>query len=449
MAVLTILGGGPAGLATAFYASRAGLPFVLFEKSAEVGGLCRTLRLGEHSYDCGAHRFHDRDPEITRDIRELLGDDLIGVDAPSQIYDRGRFVDFPPTPLSMMFSSFNPRESGRIALELFRSRRRHAPIVSFADFAVSQFGETLARRLLLNYSEKVWGLPADKLSPDIATRRLQGMTLVSLFFEVLRPGKKTAHIDGKFLYPRRGYGQIADALRSRLPDCAVRTGTEIVRLECDRDRIRRIHLAGNRYVDPDSRVVSTLALPLLVSLLDSRLSAEVREAAASLRFRHIRLLFIRLAQPEVSPNASIYIPDPQFCMTRIYEPKNRSLHMSPRGETSLVVEVPCFTGDPISLMDNEALASRVVRELGELRIIDRANVIEWKHHFLPNAYPVYSLNYSSAVEVINDAMQSISNLDTAGRGGRFFYSHLHDQLRFARDYVERMPRGENAPARPD
>jgi protoporphyrinogen oxidase len=435
MHALTILGGGPAGLATAFYAHRAGLPFRLFEKSPRLGGLCRTLTLGKHSYDCGAHRFHDRDTGITSDIRAMLGDDLVAVDAPSKIYDRGRFIDFPPTPLNVLFSGFNLRESGRIGLELIRSRRRAVPAVSFADFAVSQFGETLARRLLLNYSEKLWGLPADQLSPDVATRRLQGMTLTSLFFEVLFPKKKTTHIDGSFLYPRDGYGQIVETLEASIPRASVRTGHDIVRLECDRNRIRRIHFAEQHHVDPDSRVVSTLPLTLTVKFLGDDAADEVREAAAGLRFRHVRLLFLRLAQPRVSPNASIYIPDPRMCVTRMYEPKNRSPKMAPPDETSLVVEVPCFTDDPIYATTTEDLATRVVAELDSIGIITAAKVLEWRHHFLPNAYPVYSLNYASRVAQITDALGAISNLDLIGRGGQFFYSHLHDQLRFGKDYV--------------
>jgi protoporphyrinogen oxidase len=432
---VTILGGGPAGLATAFYAHRAGVPFQLFEKSSRLGGLCRTLRLGEHSYDCGAHRFHDRDADITADIRAMMGDEMVSVAAPSKIYDRGRFIDFPPTPLNVLFSSFNLWETGRIGVELIRSRRRSTPAVSFADFAVSQFGETLARRLLLNYSEKLWGLPADQLSPDVATRRLQGMTLTSLFFEVLFPKKKTTHIDGSFLYPRDGYGQIVETLEAAIPSESVRTGHDIVRLECDRNRIRRIHFAEQHHVDVDSRIVSTLPLTLTVKFLGDDVADRVREAAAGLRFRHIRLFFLRLAQPRVSPNASIYIPDPRMCVTRMYEPKNRSPKMAPSDETSLVVEVPCFTDDPIYATSTDDLAARVIAELDSIGIISASKVLEWRHHFLPNAYPVYSLNYQARVSQIIDALGTISNLDLIGRGGQFFYSHLHDQLRFGKDYV--------------
>jgi protoporphyrinogen oxidase len=435
---LTILGGGPAGLGTAFYADRAGIPFLLYEKSADLGGLCRTLRFGQHSYDCGAHRFHDRDPGITTDIRAMLGDELVSVNAPSKIYDRGRFIDFPPTPLNVLFSGFNLWETGRIGIELIRSRRRTTPAVSFADFAVSQFGETLARRLLLNYSEKLWGLPAEQLSPDVATRRLQGMTLTSLFFEVIFPKKKTTHIDGSFLYPRDGYGRIVAALEEAIPRASIRSGHDIVRLECDRKRIRRIHFAQHHHVDPGAQVVSTLPLTLTVKFLGDDVTSEVREAAAGLRFRHIRLFFLRLAQPHVSPNASIYIPDPSMCVTRMYEPKNRSSSIAPPNETSLVVEVPCFTGDAIATATTEDLATRVVAELSSIGIIAASKVIEWRHHFLPNAYPVYSLDYVARRSLIIEELGKITNLDLVGRGGQFFYSHLHDQLRFGKDYVANL-----------
>jgi protoporphyrinogen oxidase len=436
---LTILGGGPAGLGTAFYAHRAGIPFAIYERSAELGGLCRTLRVGEHRYDCGAHRFHDRDADITNDVRSLLRNDLIPVHSPSKIYDRGRFIDFPPTPLNLLCSSSSPRELLQVGIEIVRSRRRQMPIVTFEDFAVGQFGKTLARRLLLNYSEKLWGLPSAQLSPDIATRRLQGMRLTSLFFEVLFPKKKTSHIDGNFLYPRNGYGQIVDSLAAELPAASVKTDHEIVRLEVERGRIRRIHFAARPPIDAGSHsVVSTLPLSLLVKLMGNRVAPAVREDAAALQFRHIRLFFLRLAQPNVSTAASIYIPDPKLCIARLCEPKNRSPEMAPPHETSLVVEVPCFTGDPISVQRTEDLAARVLRELDAIRLIDSRNAIEWRHHFLANAYPVYSLNYAERVKRILAAMSEITNLELLGRGGHFLYSHLHDQLRFGKDCAARF-----------
>jgi protoporphyrinogen oxidase len=435
MVGFTILGGGPAGLAVGYYAHRAGLPFVLFEGADAPGGMCRTLTHGDHLYDLGAHRFHDRDPEITRDIVELMGPDLLRVNAPSAIWDRGRFIDFPPTPLNAMFA-YGPREAARIGLDILRSgARRRRPATSFEDFAVRRFGKTLARRILLNYSAKLWGVPTGELSPDVATRRLQGMTLRSLLYELLFPGGKTTHIDGKFLYPRRGYGQIVETLVRTLPPDSIQTGHRVERLECTGGALTRIHFAGRSSREVEGRVINTLPLSRLVTMLGEAVDESARAAASRLRFRHVRLLFLRLARPRLSDKASIYIPDPELCVSRISEPKNRSAAMAPEGETAVVVEAPFFSGDAIERLTAAEFADRVVGELSALHLIEPREVIESREHLLFNAYPVYTSGYGRDVAIVLESLGRIQNLETLGRAGRFVYSHLHDQMRFGRDYI--------------
>ena len=438
---LTILGGGPAGLGVAYYARRSGVPFALYEGSLELGGMCRTLSCGEHLYDRGAHRFHDRDPEITLDLLDLMGDELVRVNAPSAIRDDGRFVDFPPTPLNVMFA-YGVREAGRICLDLVRSGlQRGRPLVTFEDFAVRRFGRTLARRILLNYSAKLWGLPTDQLSPDVATRRLQGMTLRSLLYEILFPGAKTEHVDGSFLYPRGGYGRIVEALAASLPPESLRVGCEVAALDLEGSRIARIRFRDGRIGAVRGRVVSTLPLSLLARMLGDALPAPAREAASRLRFRHVRLLFLRLGVPRLSRYASIYVPDPAFCVSRMYEPRNRSAAMAPAGETSLVVEAPCFEDDAVARLGPEQFRDRVVAELAALGLLEPGTVLDWRHHFVPNAYPVYAHGYEREVATVREALESVKNLDTLGRAGRFVYSHLHDQLRYGRDYVDALVSG--------
>lgn len=452
-APLVVLGGGPAGLALAYYATQSGLPVALFERAAELGGLCRTFRCGAHRYDAGAHRFHDQDPEVTADVQALLGDRLAVVDAPSRIHDGRRFVAFPPTPLGMVFSA-GIRDAPRIGIELLQSRRARRACVSFADFAIAQFGETLARRYLLNYSEKLWGLPADQLAPEIATRRLRGMTLRSLLRELVLPGRKSTHIDGRFLYPREGYGEIPAALAAHVPRGALCTGYDVVGVDCRDGRVERVRFAAHPPLEVAGRVISTLPLTVLVRLLGEVVPESARVAAAALRFRSVRLVFLRLARARVSTSASVYLPDPALCVARVSEPKNRSPAMAPAGETSLVAEVPCFPGDAVSRLPDATLVERVVGELAHVGLISPGEVVEWRHHLLPSAYPVYALGWQRSVAVVVDALAAIRNLDLLGRGGLFFYSHLHDQLRLARDHVrallgstpEGRPRALTAPA---
>jgi protoporphyrinogen oxidase len=206
------------------------------------------------------------------------------------------------------------------------------------------------------------------------------------------------------------------------------------------DRIVRVHFADRPAVDVADRVVSTLPLTLLVRLLGDTVSPATHQAAGTLRFRSVRLVFLRLARPRVSPSASLYLPDPALCVARASEPKNRSPHMAPSHETSLVAEVPCFPGDSVSALPDAALVARVVDELTQVRLVMPADVIEWRHHRLANAYPVYALDWSRTVAEVVAGVQRIGNLDLLGRSGLFFYSHLHDQLRLGKDYVREHDR---------
>ena len=79
--------------------------------------------------------------------------------------------------------------------------------------------------------------------------------------------------------------------------------------------------------------------------------------------------------------------------------------------------------------------------LAQVGLVEPSQVVEWRHHFLANAYPVYALDYVPLVRTTLEALSAIENLDTIGRGGRFFYTHLHDQMRFGKDYVASLANG--------
>lgn len=436
-APITILGGGPAGLAVAFYAHRAGVPFRLYEAAPEVGGLCRTFAFEGHRYDAGAHRFHDRDPEVTADVRALLGDELLRVEAPSQILHRGRFVDFPPRPLGWLLHQ-GVREGLAAAADLVASRLRPRPERTFEDHALNRYGRRLAAPLLLDYSQKLWGLPPSELATDVATRRLSGLSLGALVAELLGGRSAQRHLDGDFLYPRSGYGAITASLVRTLPPAALATEHAVSALHVERGRVRAMAFTNRPSVDVPGRLVSTLPLPTLVRLLGDALPESVHALAATLRFRHLRIVFLRLGVPHCSANATIYLPDPRLCVSRVSEPKNRSAAMAPPHETGLVCEMPCFAGDAIHGMDDADLAARIVRELDGAGVIDAGRVLGWRHHLLPNAYPVYALGYADVVRRVRAALGGVSDLDLLGRNGTFWYSHLHDQLRSARDYARSL-----------
>ncbi len=422
---LTILGGGPAGLAMGLYGRRAGLDVQLFEANDTVGGNARTLQLGPFRYDTGAHRFHDKNPEITADVKALLGDDLRRVDAPSQICWRGRRIDFPLAPYDLC-RKLPLSLLAQISREQLTIPRYSDDAQHFEEMALDSYGETLAHLFLLNYTEKLWGTDADQLSPRVAGDRLEGLDLKTFLLEAFGgTTEKTRHLDGSFYYPRRGYGQIAKATADALGRENIRTGAQITAIEHEADRITRIVVNDEDAVDVD-RIVSTLPLTLVHRLLDPPPPDEIQSLVDSIRFRHLRLAVLGLDRSRLTPNASLYFPARSIPFTRLYEPKNRSPDLAPDDQTVVVLEWPCHPGDEGWTQSADTLRTAAVDLLQSQGLIDDDEVVAFDDHEVPFAYPILEVGSEQIAERLQSHLDRFENLHLLGRSAQFHYTHVHN-----------------------
>jgi protoporphyrinogen oxidase len=435
--MLNILGGGPAGLAAGYYAHRSGLPFRIYEAGAELGGNCRTLRWGDFLFDTGAHRLHDRDPEVTAEIRALLGEELLQVHAPSQIHWNGRFVDFPLSPYDLL-RKLDGRTLARIGAEVLRlGLGQQSTPSSFRELAVGTYGKTLAEMFLLNYSRKLWGEEADRLSPGVAGQRLRGLDLKTFLMEAIGgKRRKNSHLDGSFFYPKYGIGTIFDKVAEAIGPENVSFHSRITGLVHERGRLRRIVLGGETEIDAGT-VVSTLPLPLALGMLRPRPPAELLELALSMRFRHLVLGVFLLDRPRLTGNASLYFPGDQP-YTRLYECKNRSPHMAPAGQTAIVLEIPCQPGDEHWGMSDARLDRELRDSLGAAGLLREEEVLAFRSYRVPFAYPILEAGFEKKVRRIAEYLASFENLHLLGRSAQFEYSHIHDMFRLARSTVREI-----------
>jgi len=435
---LCIIGGGPAGLAVGFYARRKAIPFVLLEAEDSVGGNARTLRHGEFLFDTGAHRFHDKDEQVTRDVQALLGDDLLLTEKPSQIIVGGQRIDFPLSPLNLM-KKLGTAMTLRAGRDFLRERLRTRPLdPTFADLTIHRYGRTLAQTFLLDYSAKLWGAPSDRLSPAVSGQRLKGLDLRTFFVEAVRGSRaKTRHLDGRFYYPRRGIGTLMESLADACGPAAVRTRSRVTHLIRDGKRIRSVEVNGRERISAE-QVVSTLPLSVLTSVMSPPPPEAVLSEARRLRFRHLMLVVLFLNRTRVSDHASLYFPEPHVPFTRAYEPKNRSEAMAPANKTSLAVEIPCSPGDSAWQSKSEPLARMVISILEEKRLIRAGDVFDASAYCIPYAYPILEIGYAAAVRNLMDYFAQFENLRITGRSASFAYVHIHDLLREGRNIVAEL-----------
>jgi len=430
---IQILGGGPAGLAAGYWAQKLGLDFAIFEASDEVGGNCRTMRQGDFLFDTGAHRVHDKDPDITREIKGLLGDDLHEVSAPSEIYSGRDFFRF-PLQLSNLVSRLQCKTLLRIAVENLGWRRPGAAN-NFAAMAMERYGPTLANLFLLNYSRKLWGVDPRTLSTDVSGGRLKGLDMKNFLRElVLGQQKHPDHLDGSFLYPKYGIGMVADRLCATIGPERIRTNYRVSRLVHGAGRIERVVINDDMEMGV-SNVVNTLPLTLSAKILDPPPPPEVLAAVDAVKYRHMVLCVFGLDRASFTPNASLYFPEAEFPFTRIYEPKNRSVDMAPVDQTAIVVEWPCFDDDPVWSMPAAEVRGAVWKALQKFQAIDDGEVVSFGAYKLPFAYPVLEVGFADRIEGLVRYFRTFDNLHLTGRSSLFRYVHMHDLLRAGRDLV--------------
>jgi protoporphyrinogen oxidase len=171
---LTILGGGIAGLSTGYFARKKGLPVTIYEARDKWGGNCITLAHNRFRFDSGAHRFHDKEPAVTEELKRLPGTSLRQLVRPSKIFSQGDFVAYPVSPISLLDDLGTPYMM-KAAADFAASRFRFAaPETSFEDGVINLYGKAIAERFFLGYTEKLWGVLCHRLQPGVAAKRFRG-----------------------------------------------------------------------------------------------------------------------------------------------------------------------------------------------------------------------------------------------------------------------------------
>tara|TARA_Y100000588_G_C14243046_1_gene920245 strand:+ start:616 stop:1932 length:1317 start_codon:yes stop_codon:yes gene_type:complete len=429
-----ILGGGPAGMALAYYANKNNIPFNLFEKNDTIGGNCRTIQYNDFRFDTGAHRFHDKNLEVTNDIKCLMGDELLKVASPSKIYYNGKMINFPLSILDVI-KKINLKTNLKIIKENIMLQFKKDYIVdNFQEFAYSTYGNTLSNLFLTNYSEKLWGERAENLSIHISGGRLKNLDLASLIKNlVLQKNQKIKNLDGDFLYPKYGFGTIFTSIYNQLNQKDIFLQSNITELVVKGKRVNSI-IINNKEEIIVNKVISTLPLPILIKKITTTIPKEINQIINSFKYRAVKLNILFLNKNKFTNNASIYFPQKSIPFTRIYEPKNRSIYMAPKNKTCIVIESPYNQGEKLDKNNLETIKSILINN----NLIKELDILDHKVIDMPYAYPILDINTKNKIQILYDYLRRVENLYLIGRNAEFKYLHTHDLFKKAKNVISKI-----------
>ena len=443
---IVILGAGPAGLGAAFQLTRRDQARVtVLERNKVVGGNAGSFKLAGLSVDYGSHRLHPAcDPIVLRDIREMLGGDLLDRPRHGRIRLRGHWIHFPLKPLDLAFK-LPPSFTCGVAVDLIGKvglhRANGAVAETFSSILERGLGQTICRDFYFPYARKLWGLDPEELSATQARRRVSASSLAKMARKVLAavPGLKPPG-SGRFYYPRYGYGQISEAYYQAAQKAGAKfhlnASVRSVEITQDNPPTVCFELNGERHSLSATCVWSTIPITVLARCVKPSPPSEYLEAVEGIDYRAMILIYLVLEQDQFSEYDAHYFPEAHIPISRLSEPRNYSASPEPRNRTVLCAELPCSPDDLVWKMSDEQLGNLLCDALASAGIPVQAPVLEVATRRLRQAYPIYRRGYESCFNLLDQWLSQVDGLLTFGRQGLFAHDNTHHALYMAYSAVD-------------
>jgi protoporphyrinogen oxidase len=447
---VVVLGAGPAGMAAGWRLAELGAPATVLERDTAVGGMGKTLQLGDYGADFGPHTFHIRETDESRaviqSIRPFFGKDPLILTRGTRVFLQGKYYIYPLELLQVLFG-VKPSLSARILFDYIAATAKtmfSPPRTedSFEAWGVRNLGRTLYDLCFGIYSERVWGLPTSQISSKQA-QRVAKLNLKNIILRTLGIRADPAAHFTEYMYPRAGISELYENMAARFRACGGQLLLEspVVRLERDGNRVCAVTYQrnGREATIPCRGIVSTLPLPALVRMMSPALPDGVLDHAARLRYRSLKLVYVVINREQLTDFHWVYLLDKDFRINRVSEQKNVSPYMVPKGRTVLCIEVSCWKDEPIWSAPDAELFELALRDLQKTGFgVDRSEVVEYHVFGIETAYPVYELNFEEHLVAVLQGVHSLENVLTIGRHGLFLNNSMDDNVLLGTKVADRI-----------
>jgi protoporphyrinogen oxidase len=480
-----IIGAGPGGLTAAYeLLTRAGITPIILEKSDCVGGICRTVSYKGNRMDIGGHRFFSKSDRVMewwlrmlplersaggpaairyhgleRDVSlSASGPDPAAADRvmllrprKSRIYYLRRFFEYPISLTRDTLLKLGLFRTFRIAASYFRSAL--FPLKqedTLEQFLINRFGRELYRRFFQSYTEKVWGVPCDRISAQWGAQRIKGLSVWSVLTHALRQafrsgshdigqkGTETSLIE-QFLYPKFGPGQMWEEAARRVREMGgeIHIGWRVNRILTEGWRVKAVQAiefaTGRERAFEGDYFFSTAPVQEIMRAFDVAPPGNVLEVSDGLVYRDfitVGLLVRSLRISDDTPQGKrlirdnwIYIhePDVQVGRLQIFNNWSPFLVADP-ANVWLGLEYFCNQSDEIWKFSDTRMAAFAVEELSKIGIIDAAEVLDSTVLRMEKTYPAYFGTYDRFGE-IREYVDRYANLFLVGRNGMHRYNN--------------------------
>lgn len=417
---LVIVGGGLAGLSAAYEAKKRGLPHLLFEREARVGGLVRSERQQGFVFDYTGHLLHLKEERTKALVLKELGlqDDFVVVKRNAWVYSHGVYTRYPfqanlyglPAPVI--------HECLEGLLHAKAPKPKFKGVESFEDWNLRTLGRGIYKHFMEPYNTKLWGVHPSEMTVEFQGRFVPKPSLRQIVEGALSDTGRPIGYNASFLYPKRD--GIETLTRGFARQVAAHLNHEAVGLDLKAKEIRFSNGRRQHY----RKLISSLPLPRLIAILQSK-PKEIAKAASRLRASSVLNVNFGIQGRNVSDKHWIYVPETKLPFYRVGFYHNFSKLLAPLGCSSVYAEMSYSAERPLDKKKAPARVRDGLIAMGILKPKDKI-AVTWVAD-IPGAYVVYDRERTENVKKIQAFLRSEGIIST-GRWGNWEYAAMEDAI---------------------
>lgn len=346
---------------------------------------------------------------------------------------------------------------------------------SLEDFFINRFGKELYRTFFKDYTEKVWGIACSEISAEWGAQRIKGLSIIKAVQHAVKQQlKKKQTADGigqkqtetslieRFLYPKFGPGQMWEEVASQVvaKGGSIHMQHEVQGVQTEAGRIKTVQVkdmqTGELKELACDYFFSTMPVKQLLTHMQPAAPGPIREIANGLLYRDfitVGLLMNKLkirrdpSKPASAANTVkdnwVYIQEREVKVGRLQIFNNWSPFMVANPDHVWIgMEYFCNEGDPLWMMEDEALKKFAVEELARIEIIHKEDVLDSTVLRMEKAYPAYFGTYGDFDQVKAYA-DTFENLFLIGRNGMHKYNNSDHSMLTAMTAVDNIVAGKS------
>jgi len=328
---------------------------------------------------------------------------------------------------------------------------------SLEDFFINRFGKELYLTFFKDYTEKVWGIPCNRISPEWGRQRIKGLSISKALLHAVKKQKNTeTSLIGQFMYPKFGPGQMWEQVARIIKEKGgeIYLKHKVIGLKHHDNKIVGAVVKEKTTNDLITKTAdyffSTMPVRDLIQSLQNDVPREIRQVAHGLMYRDFITAGLLLRKLKIKnetriktinnivPDNWIYIQERDVKLGRIQIFNNWSPYMVKDENTVWIgLEYFCNEGDELWNKTDESFAKFAIDELAKIDIIEKEDVLDKVVIRMPKTYPAYFGTYDQ-FHVIKNFTDKFENLFLIGRNGMHRYNNQDHSMLTAMAAVENI-----------